>query len=274
MIKLTEYVRIHALTVAMFSVCILLHYPSVFYITSAVMLLHELAHCAAAVCIGLKVEYIAFYPFGVNLRLKNKIVRSLADEVILYISGPALNALIALCAAFICKRYNYEIFRMFYISNIMLFLMNMLPAIPLDGGIILRRILIDFLGYRRAYGVMRCVSAVISFGLAAMGAYVFVKSGFNFSLLLFASLIMGNMFTQSEKYDVDFVRGMMFGKRKNRRRVCHILADEDSTPREIASRFSARRYNVVYLTDSDGKITKTLTETEVINHLMDNNITI
>ena len=51
-------------------------------VTYAVMILHELAHCLAAVCIGLKISHIDFYPFGVNLKLKNKFVYSLADEII------------------------------------------------------------------------------------------------------------------------------------------------------------------------------------------------
>ena len=43
-------------------------------VTYVVMILHELAHCLAAVCIGLKISHIDFYPFGVNLKLKNKLV--------------------------------------------------------------------------------------------------------------------------------------------------------------------------------------------------------
>ena len=48
-------------------------------VTYAVMILHELAHCLAAVCTD-KISHIDFYPFGVNLKLKNKFVYSLADE--------------------------------------------------------------------------------------------------------------------------------------------------------------------------------------------------
>ena len=126
MIKITKYLRVNILTIIVFAVYVIFRYPVMFYVAYAVMFLHEMAHCIAAVCIGLKIDYIAFLPFGVNLRLKNKMVFSIADEIILYISGPLCNIAFAFFAAVVCRKYNYEIFRMFYISNIVLFLINML----------------------------------------------------------------------------------------------------------------------------------------------------
>ncbi|MCH5210319.1 MAG: site-2 protease family protein [Oscillospiraceae bacterium] len=274
MIKLTKYLRVNILTIIMFTVCVIFHYPAIFYITYAVMFLHEMAHCIAAVCIGLKIDYIVFLPFGVNLRLKNKMVFSLADEVILYISGPLCNVVFALLAAVICKKYNYEIFRMFYISNIVLFLINMLPALPLDGGIILRRFLMSRYGYKSAMRIMKFITAIVAAWLIFLGVGAVMKIRFNFSLLLFAMLLVGNIFTQREKYDVDFVRELMFHKKKNKRKIHHLVVNDGSDPREIADKFSAGSYNIIYLTDSEGKISDTLTETQVINQLMDNNITI
>ncbi len=242
--------------------------------TYAAMIMHEAAHCAAAVCIGLKIDYMAFLPFGVNLRLKNKMVYSAADEIILYISGPASNVLLALITAFICKHWNYEILRMFYISNAVLFLMNMLPAIPLDGGIIIRRLVAGKIGYRSAARVMRYITAVTAALLAAAGAAALISTRFNFSLMMFAMMIAGNLFTEKEKYDVDFVRGLMFHKKKNRRKIRHFIADNTSDYRSIAEKFDTNAYSIVYLTDNDGKITDILTEDNIINHLIDSNITI
>ena len=274
MLKITKYLRVHILTLLMFTVCVIFRYPAIFYITYAAMILHETAHCAAAVAIGLKIDSMTFLPFGVNLKLKNKMIYSATDEIILYISGPACNILLALLTAFLCKRYNYEILRMFYISNIVLFFMNMLPALPLDGGIITRRLIARKIGYRRASRIMRAVTALTAAALAIAGAAALIHTRFNFSLLLFSLLIAGNIFTEKEKYDVDFVRELMFCKSKNKNKVRHIIADETSTYRDIAEKLDINGYNIVYLTNTDGKITDILTEDQVINHLIDSHVTI
>lgn len=82
MIKITKYLRVNVLTITLFVFCIIFNKVDMLCVTYAVMILHELAHCLAAVCIGLKISHIDFYPFGVNLKLKNKLVYSLADEKI------------------------------------------------------------------------------------------------------------------------------------------------------------------------------------------------
>ena len=268
MIRLSKYIYINILTVIMFTVCIVFHYPVIFYITYAVMALHEAAHCIAAACIGLKISHITFQPFGVNLKLKNKMVYSLADEIILYISGPLCNVVLALAAALVCRRYNLEILRMFYISNIMLFAMNMLPAVPLDGGIILRKILMYRYGCKQSEKVMKVISIIISGVVMLLGAAVLYKTRFNFSVLLFSTLLIGNIFTQKEKYNVDFVKELMFHTKKKTDKVRHIIINDGIDYKDIAQRFNIGSYNVVYITDNDGKIKDTLTETQIINHII------
>lgn len=274
MIKLTKYIYINIFTIIMFSACIAFHYPVIFYITYAVMALHEAAHCIAAVCIGLKISHITFQPFGVNLKLKNKMVYSLADEIILYISGPLCNIVMALAAAVIYIHYNNDMLRMFYISNIMLFVMNMLPAVPLDGGIILRKILMYRCGYKQAEKFMRVISGVLSALILLLGIAVLYRTGFNFSMLLFSALLIGNIFTQKEKYNIDFVKELMFHTKKKNNRVKHIITNQANDYIGMAEQFNIGSYNVVYITDKDGQIKDTLTETQIINHIMDSNVTV
>ena len=162
MIKITKYLRVNVLTIALFVFCIIFNKADMLCVTYSVMILHELAHCLAAVCIGLKISHIDFYPFGVNLKLKNKLVYSLADEMILYFSGPFCNILFALIAMIVYSRYPNESVKFFYISNTMLFCMNMIPSVPLDGGILLKKIIAYRLGYNSANKIMTIISAVFS----------------------------------------------------------------------------------------------------------------
>ena len=242
MIKITKYLRVNVLTIALFVFCVIFNKSDMLCVTYSVMILHELAHCLAAVCIGLKISHIDFYPFGVNLKLKNKLVYSIADEMILYFSGPFCNILFALIAMIVYSRYPNESVKFFYISNTMLFCMNMIPSVPLDGGILLKKIIAYRLGYNSANKIMTVISAV------------------------FSAMMIGNIFTQSEKYNVDLTKTLMFNNKK-KKSVRHIVVENECNYCDIVDKFIPKDYNVVYIVSDDGKLKDIITETQVIDKL-------
>ena len=266
LIKITKYLRVNVLTIALFVFCIIFNKADMLCVTYAVMILHELAHCLAAVCIGLKISHIDFYPFGVNLKLKNKLVYSLADEMILYFSGPFCNILFALIAMIVYSRYPNESVKIFYISNTMLFCMNMIPSVPLDGGILLKKIIAYRLGYNSANKIMTVISAVFSAMIMGLGIYVMYITKFNFSVLLFSALMIGNIFTQSEKYNVDLIKTLMFNNKK-KKSVRHIVVENECNYCDIVDKFIPKDYNMVYVVSDDGKVKDIITETQVIDKL-------
>ena len=266
MIKITNYLRVNVLTIALFVFCIIFNKAAMLCVTYSVMILHELAHCLAAVCIGLKISHIDFYPFGVNLKLKNKLVYSLADEMILYFSGPFCNILFALIAMIVYSCYPNESVKFFYISNTMLFCMNMIPSVPLDGGILLKKIIAYRLGYNSANKIMTVISAVFSAMIMGLGIYVMYITKFNFSVLLFSALMIGNIFTQSEKYNVDLTKTLMFNNKK-KKSVRHIVVENECNYCDIVDEFIPKDYNMVYVVSDDGKVQDIITETQVIDKL-------
>ena len=274
MINITKHIKINPFTIVLFTLGIIFKCPTVFFVSYAVMALHETAHLVAAVCVGLKVDCVILQPFGLNLRLKNRIVNTFSDEVILYLSGPLFNALAALLAMWLYQITGAEVAREFYASNIALFMVNMLTAMPLDGGVLLKRYISRRMGHRTAVRVSRVVSTVICTLLLILSAYIVTVNRTNFSLILFSLLLLGNIFTQREKYDVDFVGELMFatGEKKKkdgkRNRVRLIAADADCDMVDVAVRFNRGYYTIVYFIDDSGKIADTKTETEIIENLI------
>ncbi|MGN0149732.1 MAG: site-2 protease family protein [Clostridia bacterium] len=267
MIKFSK-IYINPITVAMLVVCYIMRRLEIFYITYAIMTLHELSHFAAAKMIGLKISYIAFHPFGVNLKLKNKLICRLSDEIILYMAGPCCNILLA-CASlvFLSSCHNQWLY-FFYISNVMLFCANMLPIVPLDGGIVLKKLLMYRIGYKQAGKIMTVVSVCIVCALTALGIYVLYVTHFNYSILFLSVFLLGNIFTQKEKYNVDYVKELMFYERKNSKRIRHHISSLDEDYRITAKKFNAGTYSVVYYIDKNGKISKTMTEREIIDKIL------
>lgn len=264
MIKIGR-IYIHFVTVAMFA-CFILN-GHVIEITYAYvsMLLHETAHLIAAKLIGLGVSHIALYPFGVNLKLKNKIVANLSDEILLYMSGPAVNLVLALTAVSLKNAFVYAHY--IYYLNTGLFFINMLPVVPLDGGCIVKAMLSGKIGTIRAGRMMKFIAGVITAILTLAGIYAVYITGYNYSVLLLAVMLIGNVFTQREKYNVEYLRELMFYKDKKMKKLKLLAMREGEDLRDTAKKFMPGRYGVVCEIDDKGKIKRFLTETEIINEI-------
>lgn len=267
MIKISKYLHIHMITVILFVVVFFCGRIESVAVAYAIMLIHELAHLAAALCIGLKPDGIFICPFGVNLKLKNKMIYSLADEIILYAAGPFSNIVMALAAVCFFSEipYSYD----FYVQNIALFVLNMLPVMPLDGGIIARKILSYRIGNKKCNKVMKAVSLTIVVILSAVGIYFFSFGKFNYSIVFLCVFLICNIIMSKEKYNIDFLKELLYYKENKNldKKVKIVAAAENSDLKKIASDFTGSCYYVVFFVNNRGKITEMLTETEIIEKI-------
>lgn len=268
MIKIFSKVYLHFLTVALFAVCYITGKLETLFVTYIIMILHELAHLAAAKGIGLRTAYIAFFPFGVNLKLKNTIVYSLADEIILYIAGPLSNIFMAVLAKMFLKEFFW--FEDFYYKNIILCAVNLLPVLPLDGGVILKKIIAAKAGYKNSVTIMKILSAVMVV-VGGIFLYHIHLLKYNFSACFFIAFLAGNLFTVKEKYNIDILKDMMFAdKRMNLRKARVLVAHNGENLRNVLKDFTNTRYNILCLIGENGEIKKIMSEREVIDDLMSN----
>ena len=235
-----------------------------------IMLVHELFHLGAALWIGLKPAGITFYPFGVNLRLKNKLVYGLADEVILYLAGPLSNILMALVALTL-----FPTWRGFYGMNLCLFLLNMLPVLPLDGGVVLKKILAHYLGQRRAERVLMVFSCVIICILIGVGVWILYQNQFHFSICFFVIFLLGNIFSAREKYNIDFVKELMFyqekGKKFRNKQVKTVMLQKGDSERLLVQNFCTGHYYIIFIVTPTGEIDDILTETQLMQRIIAKN---
>lgn len=261
-----KYLYIHVLTIALFIFFYLNGHIVELCISYSSMLLHELSHLIAARIIGLNISRFVLYPFGVNLKLKNKMLANISDDIILYLSGPATNALIALTAIFL-HNFIYNSF-FIYRVNIMLFCINLLPILPLDGGCILKRIISYKLGTKKAHHIMKAISIVLSFILILCGVYVVYITKYNYSVLIMAFFMTGNIFTQKEKYNTEYLRELMFYRNKSLKNAKLKIVKKHEDPRKIAEDFLPCQYNIICCLDDNGSISDIVSETQIINEVL------
>ena len=272
MIRINKYLYINPLLAAFAAVCYMTGKTEYFIISYASMIVHECFHFAAALFIGLKPANISLHPFGVNLRLKNTLVYTLADEIILYLSGPLSNIILAVIFAAALKSFPFS----GYVAavNTALFFVNILPVCPLDGGNICKKILIYNLGEQAASSVMKIISAIIAVAIFAAGVYMSAATGFNYSVVLISVLIFANIFTQREKYSQDTVRNLVFaGKKKHgdMKMVRLYVSGKSFEPIKAAKYFRPSKYTCVAVVGEDGSIRRVFTQDELTDILLGTN---
>lgn len=268
MIKLSKGIYIHFTTVLLFVVCYINRKLEILSVSYFLAFLHELAHLIAALCIGLKPSRMIFFPFGVNLKLKNSIIGALSDEIILYMSGPLFNAVMAILSLFFI---NNQYTKLFYYNNIGLFLFNILPILPMDGGILMKKILTARVGYRMSEIILKYVSLILISFLIIIQGYLLQKNNFNFSILLAVIFLTGNIFTNKEKYNLEFTRELMYYKIKDKKKIKRVKGYQikwDVNYKELAKDFSRCNHYIIFKEDKNGKIEDILTERHIIEEIL------
>jgi stage IV sporulation protein FB len=159
------------------------------------VLLHELGHALMARYFGIATRDITIYPIGGVARLEKMSERP-SEELLIAIAGPAVNLAILILLApllfFLFLRlsllppaaamqgglsleYGWTPLLFQFVAALMwgngiLFLFNLIPAFPMDGGRVLRALLALGLGQLRATAIAARVGLVLSLllGLVAL----------------------------------------------------------------------------------------------------------
>lgn len=228
----------------------------IYLIAYLVMAIHEFAHLVVAYIIGLKAECITFSPFGVNLKLKNKIINSLSEEIILYGSGPLINGILALISIH-CNNI------IFYRLNIALFIMNLLPIIPLDGGMITLRLLSCRYGKKTAKKVLTAFSVISGTGMLLLSVYLMIIGKINISMFVISIFLIGNILTGKEKYNTDLIISLTANQKHSNKAKITVI-NNDCPIVETIKELSPSYTVFAILTDNEGKIDKILSEREII----------
>jgi Zn-dependent protease len=153
-----------------------------------IVVLHELGHSWAARRYGIPVHDILLLPIGGVARLSH-MPQEPRKELVVALAGPLVNlALMLMVAPILVFQLAMQAmagapFRLpsmaapgvlnvvvfLFVVNLSLFLFNMLPAFPMDGGRVLRAVLSLRLAHARATRIATLIGRVFAIGFGAFG---------------------------------------------------------------------------------------------------------
>ncbi len=143
------------------------------------VLLHEFGHVFAARMYGIRTRDVTLLPIGGVASLE-RMPEKPSQEIVVALAGPAVNLVIALALTAVIG-VRFDLSEMAQIeqaqssllvqvasANVSLFVFNLVPAFPMDGGRVLRALLATRLGFTKATRI----AALIGQGFAVVLGFI------------------------------------------------------------------------------------------------------
>ena len=157
------------------------------------LLLHELGHLLTARGLGYRVRSLELWPFGAALTMDGG-----AGSLPVSLAGPLCGLTAAAMSLMMLRLLpqTAAVMEPFFLLNLTLSAMNLLPAEPLDGGRALAALLARTLGMRRARRFTAWTGLCLGGGLLGLGVYgAFLGVGSEGALLFAGFLLFSGLRT-------------------------------------------------------------------------------
>lgn len=237
-----------------------------------VLIVHEWAHVLTAAALGMTITEMELLPFGCAAKIQC-FTMSRPREMIVAAAGPAVNMVFA-CLIFIIDKYFYSIrvAEKLISANIAIAAINMLPALPLDGGRIARAAFASLLGNKRATKVTACAGVFFAAIMIGIGVYASFKNAFNPSLFLLGFFLCISAIKELKNAPYTLIRDFS-GKRKSidKRKTLSInrfAAMQSDKINDIMREFESGKYNIVTVLDNDMGVLGELDERQILDGMM------
>lgn len=217
--------------------------------------LHELAHALMAHSLGCRVESIELQPFGFVARMERS---SGWDALAIASAGPLYSLLAALGCTAVTATWHLPFVEAFGRANLSIALINLLPALPLDGGRMVRVLL------ERYFSERACLLTGVLFGMLAgailltLGVLLLLQDGRNATLAIFGLFLCIAAFREYRQGGSVRVESMLRRHNALRRggsvRVVHVGVHRSMSVSAALRRLQSGAYTVIDVLDDDMRI--------------------
>jgi len=146
-------------------------------------IIHEAAHLCTFSFLGVRIEKTELLPFGISVKLHDETALSCKNEIICAFAGPFANMIFGIIIAVINSGKNITDADNLALCSFALFVFNLIPIFPLDGGRILWFVLLEKNDFLSARQIMRRTEYIGICCLSVIGTVLFAIFG-NLSVIL------------------------------------------------------------------------------------------
>ena len=258
---------------------VLLAFPVAFIFGAAEMFavaflslsVHELCHAYIAGRLGLDVVCIEIQPFGFVARLKNSSLSTVGAEIAVAAAGPVSSIIMCVTAAAFCGRSTVanELLSCFCVFNGSIAIINLLPALPLDGGRILRAVLSVKLAERTATTAAAWCGVFIGACMTVLGTLGVIYEGLNITMPVMGAFLVSAAIKEMRSRSGSNVRAII--RRSDTIRHHGSVAVKQTAVHmslpmgEAMKMLSAGCYNIVLLVDDNMGVRGSIDESMLLS---------
>lgn len=176
------------------------------------ILLHEAAHTLLAKIFSHPPSSIELTPLGAIMHLDDTRRLSPIRRAAMLLAGPCMTLVLCWFAILLskCGMLSITLGRTIFLCNVSILFVNLLPALPLDGGSLLSLMLEQFMPLRLVQKCMRIIGCILGSGLILLNIYASWKlGGWNLSLAISGCCLMYTAITATESQAIAELRQFM-----------------------------------------------------------------
>lgn len=176
---------IHPAVLPFAAYAFLLGHGTLWLISALSILLHETAHALVAAAFGCAPSAVEMTPLGAVMLLEDEMKLSSFKRAGMLLAGPLASAALVGLAVWMTGEgwIALSIGRHFFLCNIAIVLINLLPVFPLDGGRLLHLLLSSILPAHHAVKALQVLGGVVGIALIGLNLVISLKyGGWNLSL--------------------------------------------------------------------------------------------
>jgi len=176
--------------------------------------IHELAHIFMTKLFGYQISELRFSPLGGSLSIDQLASATPEIECLIAVAGPFVNLMLVSGVSYL-KMMGIENgwLQLWYELNLLIGLINLLPALPLDGGRILQALISKSQGVVRANFIVKLSSILVAFLLCTYGGLKFWQRTGGLLYLLTGLLILIQIGRQ-KLFTLDLARRLLHQKKR------------------------------------------------------------
>ncbi|HOJ78566.1 MAG TPA: hypothetical protein PLZ08_10505 [Bacillota bacterium] len=159
------------------------------------LLIHEVSHILTADLFDYQASELRLTFFGGRIALDSLFEIDPQAELLIAVSGPLINWLMVIGVFYLrLLGFNNLYLDCWQNYNLLIGAVNLIPALPLDGGRIIHAILNQFLGVEKSFQRMKHLSLFVALCLLGFGLVKIFRQAGGALYLLTAGLIIYNIF--------------------------------------------------------------------------------
>ena len=227
--------------------------------------IHEMGHAITAQKLGYKLVNLTLMPFGAIISGDISGMKCI-DEIKVSLAGPLLNLGIgvSLVAVWWVFPETYPYTELAVTASFSLFLVNLIPCFPLDGGRILFCLLCLYIKREVALIITKVVGIVFSVCLLALFAFSCFSVP-NISILLFSIFMLAGIFDKKsgDRY-VRLYSGLSTHSLRNGKEIKELAVNDDCTVKTLFAKMDGEKLYRLYVYGKDGNLRKIYEPHEVV----------